>query len=64
LWRRNPRCYRKCTLGVDFVPVDVVLSSLRSEAWKTEDIRILRFFGGIWDRRVDREGIREVRVGI
>jgi hypothetical protein len=44
--------------------VDVVLSSLRSEAWKTEDIRILRFFGGIWDRRVDREGIREVCVGI
>jgi len=31
---------------------------------KHKDIRIPRFIGGVWDRWVEREGLREVQVGI
>lgn len=58
------RCCRKCTLGVHFVPVEVVLNSLRMRLRKHKDFRIPGFIGGVWDRWVEREGIREVQVGI
>jgi len=39
LWRRN-RCYKKCTLGVHFVSLEVVLNSLAMRLRKHKDIRI------------------------
>lgn len=29
-----------------------------------KDIRVFRFIGGVWDSQVEREGKRELHVGI